>query len=215
MANVSLQWRINAACREAGLPVREVDRSELDGLAADHRGVVAKVSVPSELGERDLASFPFSDEAVVVVLDGIEDPQNLGAAARVADGAGAAMLVTRVRRAAAVTPSAVRTSAGALITLPHARVANITRAIERLKDNGFTVVGLDDAARVGIFDEPCPAGRIAVVVGAEGTGMGRLVREACDLTVSLPMRGQVASLNAATALAAFLYAYVLAARTQG
>ena len=93
-----------------------------------------------------------------MVLDGITDPQNLGAAARSAEAAGAPMLVTRTHRAAAVTPAAVRASAGALMHLPHARVANIPRAIERLQDAGFTVVGLDDEAERSIYDEPCPDG---------------------------------------------------------
>ena len=98
------------ACREAGLPVREVDRSELDGLAADHRGVVAITGSPKAIGERELAAWPFGPDDLVVVLDGITDPQNLGAAARSAEAAGATMLVTRTRRAADVTPAAIRAS---------------------------------------------------------------------------------------------------------
>ena len=146
-------------------------------MAADHRGVVARTAGARAgrrpLGERDLATFPFAADALVVVLDGITDPQNLGAAARSAEAAGAAVLVTRVRRAAGVTPAAVRASAGALEHLPHAVVANIARAIARLQDAGFTVVGLDDAAPRTIFDEPCPQGRVAIVVGSEGEGMSQ------------------------------------------
>jgi 23S rRNA (guanosine2251-2'-O)-methyltransferase len=145
----------------------------------------------------------------VVVLDGIEDPQNLGAAARAAEAAGAAALVSRTHRGAPVTDAAIRASAGALLHLPHARVANIARAIERLQDGGFTVVGLDGEAPHTIFDEPCPSGRVAIAVGSEGTGLSRLVRERCDDVVALPMRGHVGSLNAAASLAAALYAYVL------
>lgn len=201
-----------AAVESAGITVDRRPSSELDALAGDHRGVVARVAVPADLSERDLATFPFTDDALVVVLDGIEDPQNLGAAARVADGAGAEMLVTRTRRSAPVTASAIRASAGALVTLPHARVANIARAIGRLKDGGFEVLGLDERAPGGIYEEPCPAGRVAVVAGSEGTGLARLVRESCDVLVSLPMRGEVASLNVATALAAVLYGSVLPSR---
>jgi 23S rRNA (guanosine2251-2'-O)-methyltransferase len=162
--------------------------------------------------ERDLADLDFDDDAFVVVLDGITDPQNLGAAARSAEAAGAAALVTRTKRAADVTPAAVRASAGALFHLPHARVANIARSIERLQAAGFWVVGLDGDAPVSIDAEPCPTGRVAIVIGSEGTGMARLVREKCDALVSLPMRGQVASLNAAASLAAVLYAWVLPSR---
>jgi 23S rRNA (guanosine2251-2'-O)-methyltransferase len=203
------------AARAAGVPVREVDRTELDGMAPDPQGVVAVVSTasPPALGERELAEFPFSDDAVVVVLDGITDPQNLGAAARSAEAAGAAVLVSRVHRAAGVTPAAIRASAGALLHLPHARVANIPRAIQRLQDAGFFVVGLADEAEHDVYAEPCPAGRVAVVVGSEGEGLARLTRERCDALMRLPMHGRVGSLNASASLAAALYAYVLPSRT--
>jgi 23S rRNA (guanosine2251-2'-O)-methyltransferase len=202
------------ASRDSGVPVREVSRADLDVLAADHHGVVAVLSggMSREIGERDLASWPFGDDDVVVVLDGITDPQNLGAAARSAEAAGATMLVTRVRRAAPVTAAAVAASAGALLHLPHARVANIARAVKRLKEAGFFVVGLDERAGRSVYEEPCPSGRVAVVVGSEGEGLSRLARESCDALVSLPMLGKVSSLNAAAALAAVLYAYVLPSR---
>jgi 23S rRNA (guanosine2251-2'-O)-methyltransferase len=197
------------ACREAGLRVREVARSELDGLAADHRGVVAIIGAQTPIGERELASWPFGPDDLVVVLDGITDPQNLGAAARSAEAAGVAMLVTRTRRAADVTPAAIRASAGALLHLTHARIANIARGLERLKDAGFTVVGLDERAERTVFDAEPPEGRVAVVLGSEGEGLGRLTRQACDVLVRLPMRGRVGSLNASASLAAALYAFVL------
>jgi 23S rRNA (guanosine2251-2'-O)-methyltransferase len=200
------------AAAEVGVRVREVDRRDLDALAPDHRGVVARVRVPEPIGERDLAEWPFDDDAVVVVLDGIEDPQNLGAAARSAEAAGAAMLVTRTRRAADVTDSAIRASAGALFHLPHARVANIARALERLKDVGFTVVGLDERAPTSVYDGEAAEGRLAIVLGSEGEGMTRLVREGCDALVSLPMHGRVGSLNASASLAAVLYGWVLPSR---
>jgi 23S rRNA (guanosine2251-2'-O)-methyltransferase len=202
------------AARTAGVPVREADRTELDALAPDQQGVVAMVSTeePAALGERELASYVFADDAVVVVLDGITDPQNLGAAARSAEAAGAAVLVSRVHRAAGVTPAAIRASAGALMHLPHARVANIPRAIQRLQDAGFFVVGLADEAERDVYAEPCPAGRVAIVVGSEGEGLARLTRERCDALVRLPMRGRVGSLNASASLAAALYAYVLPSR---
>ena len=111
-----------------------------------------------------------------------------------------------------MTPAAIRASAGALLHLPLARVANIPRALDRLQAAGFTVVGLDGDAGETIFDRPCPDGRVALVVGSEGEGMSRLVRERCDLLVALPMRGRVGSLNASASLAAALYGYVLASR---
>jgi 23S rRNA (guanosine2251-2'-O)-methyltransferase len=206
-----------AAAERARVPVVEVPRSALDELAdpAEHRGVVARAharDVRPGLGERDLTGFPFGPDAVVVILDGVEDPQNLGAAARSAEAAGAAMLVTRTHRAAPVSPAAVRASAGVLVHLPHARVANIARAVGRLQDVGFTVVGLDGDAPATVYEAPCPVGRVALVVGSEGTGMSRLVRERCDGLVALPIRGKVGSLNAAASLAAVLYAWVVPTR---
>lgn len=205
---------VEAATR-GDVAIREVDRSELDRVATDHQGVAAEVRLPEPLGERELAEAAFGANALVVVLDGIEDPQNLGAAARSAEAAGAELLVTRTRRAADVTAAAVRASAGALLHLPHARVANIPRAIDRLKDAGFTVVGLDERAPTTVYDGPAPEGRVAVVLGSEGEGLARLTRESCDALVSLPMRGRVGSLNASASLAAVLYAFVLPGRTHG
>ena len=200
------------ACRESGLQVREVARSELDGLAADHRGVLAITGKPTTIGERELAAWSFGPDDLVVVLDGITDPQNLGAAARSAEAAGATILVTRTRRAADVTPAAIRASAGALLHLTHARIANIARGLERLKNLGFTVVGLDERAERTVFEEQPPEGRVAVVLGSEGEGLGRLTRQACDVLVRLPMRGRVGSLNASASLAAALYGFVLPGR---
>ena len=201
-----------SAARGAGLRSREVDRSVLDAIAADHRGVVARLGAmpaAATLGERDLATYEWAADAVAVILDGVEDPQNLGAAARSIEAAGGAMLITRTHRSAPVTAAAVRASAGALLHLPHARVANLSRAIDRLHEVGFTVIGLDEAATVSIYDRPCPGGRVALVVGGEGAGISRLVGEHCDELVSLPLYGVVESLNAAASLAAVLYAYVL------
>ena len=149
---------------------------------------------PPTAQERDLATLPFAADALVVVLDGITDPQNLGAAARTAEAAGAAAFVTRDRRAAGVTPAAVRASAGALQHLSHAVVANIARALARLQEAGFTVVGLDDAAPRTIFEERCPDGRIAIVIGSEGRACPTRPRT-CNLLVTLRVRGRVGSLK--------------------
>ncbi len=200
------------ACREASVDVVEVARAELDRLASNHQGAIAEISLPKPIGERELADRTYPPDAIVVVLDGITDPNNLGAAARSAEAAGVELLVTRTRRAADVSPAAVRASAGALLHLPHARVANIPRALERLKGAGFTVVGLDERAERTVFEEECPDGRVALVVGSEGRGPARLTREACDLLVRLPMRGRVGSLNASASLAAALYGFVLPSR---
>jgi 23S rRNA (guanosine2251-2'-O)-methyltransferase len=172
------------------------------------------VKLPPELSEGDLAHRAYAQDAIVVALDGVTDPQNLGAAARSAEAAGAVLLVTRQRRAAPVTPAAVRASAGALLHLPLARVANIPRALERLQELGFWVVGLDEEADATIYEGTPPNGRIALVIGDEGRGLSRLARERCDELRSLPMGGRVASLNASAALAAALFGFVLPARTE-
>jgi 23S rRNA (guanosine2251-2'-O)-methyltransferase len=205
------------AAGTSGVPVRYVPRGRLDALAERHQGVVATFERDrprgTEVGERALSTFPFDDDAIVVLLDGVTDPQNLGAAARSAEAAGVSMLVTRTRRAADVTPAAIRASAGALLHLPHARVANIAHAIERLQGVGFWVVGLADDATDLISEDPSPPGRVAVVIGSEGSGMSRLVRARCDALVALPMHGRVGSLNAAASLAAVLYAWILPSRS--
>ena len=196
-----------AAAERAGVPVRWVDRTAIDGLGVDdHQGVAAVVTSSPELDEAALRSFPFEPDALVVVLDGVTDPRNFGACARSAEAAGAALLVARKRRSAPLSPAAIKSSAGALLHLPVARVANLTRTIEQLQEREFSVVGLD-AGGVDMRDAP-PAGRpIALVVGSEGTGLSRLVRESCDLLVAIPMAGRTASLNASAALSVALFAY--------
>jgi 23S rRNA (guanosine2251-2'-O)-methyltransferase len=192
----------------AGVLVERVDRAELGRLrAVDHQGVAAVVRPPRELDERDLASMESGEDALVVVLDGIMDPQNLGACARSAEAAGAGALVIRRARSVPLSQAAVRASAGALLHLPVARVANLSRILERLRDRGFYAVGLDHRAEVDIHRADRPEGPLAVVVGAEDAGMSRLVREGCDQLVSIPMRGRMGSLNASAALAVALFAY--------
>jgi 23S rRNA (guanosine2251-2'-O)-methyltransferase len=196
--------------RRAGVPVRRVDPVELERLhvGPNHQGVAAVLRPPSELDERHLLDREFAPDAVVVVLDGITDPQNFGACARAAEAAGADVLVTRERRAAPLTPAAVKASAGALLHLPVARVTNLTRTLRALQDRGFTVAGLDPAGS-NLWATSPPERPVALVVGAEGTGMSRLVRQSCDLLLAIPMAGRTASLNAAAALAVGLFAFVL------
>lgn len=200
---------LDAAAR-AGVPVRWVDRPSIEALGVpDHQGVVATLALPTEMDDRGLAAFDLPADALAVVLDGITDPQNLGACARAAEAAGASVLVARSRRAAPVSTAAVRASAGALLHLPLARVTNLTRTVHALQARGFSVVGLDHRAAASIHDAPPPPRPLALVVGAEGEGISRLVREACDLLVAIPMPGRTGSLNAASALAVALFGYVL------
>ena len=192
------------------VPVRTVDRSRLAELGgAGRQGIAAVTGLPHEMNERDLATLEAGSRALVVALDGITDPQNLGACARSAEAAGAVCLVIRRRRAAPVSAAAVKASSGALLHLPVARVPNLPRAIEHLKQRGFWVVGLDSEADQDVYSASRPVGPMTLVVGSEGAGLSRLVKERCDALVSIPMLGRTASLNAASALAVGLFAYAI------
>ena len=200
----ALRDLVDAASR-AGVPIRRVEAREVDGLAAErNQGVAARVRMPPAADEAALARHAWDDDAIVVALDGVTDPQNVGAVARSAEAAGAAALVIRRIRSAGVGPAAVRASAGALLHLRVGVVANLPRTLERLKEAGFWVAGLDAG---GDADAERPPGRLALVVGSEGEGLSRLVRETCDELVSIPMRGRVASLNASAAAAVALFGY--------
>jgi 23S rRNA (guanosine2251-2'-O)-methyltransferase len=185
------------------------------GEGVRHQGVAARVTSPQELGEADLAAREWEERAIAVVLDGVTDPHNVGAVARTAEAAGASAIVLRKARGAGVTPAAIKTSSGALLFLPVARVANISRALERLKRAGFWVVGLDERADLTIAEAGPPTGRLALVLGSEGTGLSRLVRETCDELLSIPMRGKVASLNVSVAAGVALFGYALRGSSGG
>ena len=197
----------------AGIPTEWVEARTIDALGIDHdQGVAAFVTPLPALDERRLASMSFPSDSLVVVLDGVTDPQNFGACARSAEAAGAPLLIVRRKRAAPLTAAAVNASAGALLHLPVARVANLTRALESLKDRRFTVVGLDHRATLGIHEAPPPERPLALVVGSEDVGLSRLVSESCDLLVSIQMPGRTGSLNASAALAVGLFGYALRPR---
>lgn len=197
------------AARSGGVTVRWTSTEEVAALAdaARDQGVAARIRAPRTLTEADLAHRSWGAEAVVVALDGVTDQRNVGGIARTAEAAGAEALVLRHRRGASLTPAAVRASAGALLHLPVAEVANVARALGRLKAAGFWVVGLDQEAPATIGEARRPPGRLVVVLGSEDRGISRLVREACDEVVSIPMAGSVASLNVAVAAGVALYGY--------
>lgn len=199
------------AAASAGLTVIRVPPTRIESLApgANHQGVAVRMSPPKTLGEAELAARAWEPDAVVLVLDGVTDPHNVGAAARTAEAAGASALVVRRSRGAGITAAAVRSSAGALLHLPVASVPNIARALERLKVAGFWVVGLDTGASSSLGAWEAPAGRLALVLGSEGQGMARLVRATCDELVAIPLRGRVASLNVSVAAGIGLFAMVL------
>ncbi len=198
-----------ALASRASVPVQEVERTALDrlGIEAHHQGLAAEVSgYPyvdlSDLmeGARRAGEAPF-----LLLLDHLLDPQNLGSLLRSADAAGVHGVVIPDRRAAAVTPAAVRASAGAAEHLRVAQVVNLVRAMESLQAQGVWLAGLDMAPEAQAYTAADLGGALGLVVGGEGPGLGRLVRERCDLVIRLPMHGRVASLNAAVAGAIALY----------
>ena len=200
--------RVTAAllrAEEQGIPVRRVHAADLDRetRGAAHQGVVAEVRGAASLSVEDLI-MQAAGAPLIMVLDGIEDPHNVGAILRTVDAAGADGVVRQSRRAAALGGAAAKASAGAVSHVKIADVVNIARALATLKNAGVWTVGLagDGQARYDQIDYSLPT---ALVVGAEGTGLRRLVRERCDWLVSIPMRGHVRSLNASVAAAIVLF----------
>jgi len=191
--------------RERGVPVRFEDRAQLDRMAgrAEHQGVVAVAGAKRAATLGDLIASAPSD-ALLVLLDGIEDPRNLGAIVRSALAAGAAGAVIAERRAAGLTDAASRAAAGALEHLPVARVTNLVRAMEELKGAGWWLVGLDERAEKAHTEQDLK-GKIALVLGGEGKGLHELVRKRCDFLVSIPTVGPVRSLNVSVAAGIVLF----------
>jgi 23S rRNA (guanosine2251-2'-O)-methyltransferase len=181
----------------------EVGDEELTRLAGtpDHQGICAEVE-PYTYAEA--AALLGGDDALVVALDEVQDPQNLGAVARVAESAGAAGLVIPARRAAEVTPAVCKASAGAVEHLPIARVRNLADWLGEAKEAGAWVYGAAADAEVA-YTEPDYRGRAVLVLGSEGKGLRPRVAAACDQLVALPRRGQVGSLNVSAAAAALVY----------
>lgn len=197
--------------RAAGIPIETVSRRELDRLAATHRhqGVLAVAPNPEYVILEDLVEESLSGErpALLAVLDGIEDPQNLGAIIRTVDGAGGNGVIIPERRAVGITAGVRRAAAGATEHVPVARVVNLSRTLEFLKSAGFWVVGLDAAAS-RTYTHADFSRHVAIVVGSEGKGLSRLVREHCDELVSIPLLGELESLNASVSAGIVLYEVV-------
>jgi 23S rRNA (guanosine2251-2'-O)-methyltransferase len=198
--------RVIEECRKAGIAVRFLHRPELDRLAGNnaHQGIVAVTSSKQYSDLDDLISAKRGKHSLLVVLDGVEDPHNLGAILRTADAAGADGVIIPERRAAGVTGTVAKVSAGASQHLPVAKVTNIARTIEELKDKDFWSVGLDEGGGQS-YDSVDYNMNCAIVLGAEGKGLHDLVKKKCDFLVSIPMLGQVPSLNVSVAAGIVLY----------
>ena len=197
---------IVAMAREQKVIVQEVDRAKLDAMAPGHQGMIAVASAYRYSTIDDMLALAASrgEAPFLVILDGITDPHNLGAIIRSAECAGAHGVIVPERRAVGLTPAAVKASAGAVEYIPVSRETNLTRTLERLKKEGIWIFGADmSGADYRKADFSCPA---ALVIGSEGEGLSRLVRENCDMIVSLPVKGKIDSLNASVAAGILLYA---------
>lgn len=193
---------VRQAASEAGVPVRKAPRPKIEELANGgvHQGIVARVGA---YPYTDLDGILAAPEPLILILDGITDPRNLGAILRVADAAGATGVVIPKDRAATVTPVAVKSSAGASEHVLVARETNLRRAMDRMKKAGVWVYAAESDGTPHMKHDL--AGSVALVLGSEGKGIRRLVREGCDGAVSVPMLGAVDSLNVSVAAAVLLY----------
>lgn len=195
-----------ALARERGVPVERVEAPLLERAVrgAAHQGIVAEVAAARDYSVRELVDAAAPAPPLLLVLDGIEDPRNIGAVLRSADAAGCHGVIRQARHAAPLDGAAMKASAGAAAHVRVATVVNIARAIEELKEAGVWTIGLagDAAERYHDVDFTMPS---AIVVGAEGTGLRRLVRERCDRLASIPMRGAVDSLNVSVAAGIVLF----------
>ena len=203
--------RIEAIVRLAkskGVAVRFEDRPQIDRLAGtrEHQGIAALAAAKPAVELEDLLQRNTA-QGLIVLLDGIEDPHNLGAIVRTSLAAGASGVVIPERRAAGLTDTVERASAGALAHLPVARVKNLVRAMEEMKEKGYWLVGLDERAEKD-YTEVDLTGSVGIVLGSEGEGLHELTRKRCDFPVSIPTKGPVRSLNVSVAAGVILFEVV-------
>ncbi|MGC9973458.1 MAG: 23S rRNA (guanosine(2251)-2'-O)-methyltransferase RlmB [Bryobacteraceae bacterium] len=198
-------------CRELSVPLRFEPRDALDRLAGGsiHQGVVALGAAYRHV---ELENLPAG--ACLVILDGVEDPHNLGAIIRTAHAAGAGAVVVPERRAAGLTETVSKAAAGALEHLPVARVGNLARALELLKQRGYWIYGLDERGDES-YDRIDYASPTAFVIGGEGQGLHQMVRKHCDFLVRIPLAGKISSLNVSVAAGVVLFEWKRRIRNRG
>lgn len=199
--------KIIGMAKEKRIPITFADKQALDRAAGagTHQGVIAYVSAYeyAEVSDILAAARAKGEDPFIIILDGLEDPHNLGAIMRTAEGAGAHGVIVPKRRSVGLTDTVAKSSAGAIEYVPVARVVNIARTIDDLKKEGVWVAACDMGDTN--YYEADLSESIAVVIGSEGFGISRLVREKCDFTVSMPMMGKITSLNASNAAAVLMY----------
>lgn len=202
--------RIVAQAREKSIMIQEVSRQKLDEISQtkNHQGVIALVSAHHYVEVEDIlkAAQAKNEPPFIIILDEITDPHNLGAVMRSAECAGAHGIIIPKHRSVGLTATVGKTSAGAIEYMPVAKVTNIVKTMEMLKKHGIWIV-CADMTGLDYFDSDLK-GAIALVIGSEGTGVGRLIKENCDFTVSIPMYGKISSLNASVAAGLLMYEIV-------
>lgn len=211
LRNPEILAKVRELAKGKGAVVQMVERPKLDGMAAgeNHQGLVAAVPpVPYAEIETVIAAAKAQEHPSLLVLDGIEDPHNLGALLRTAEGASFAGVIIPNRRAVGITPTVYKSSAGAAARVPVARVGNLANALKTLKDAGFWLVGADAGADQMPYEVDLVGAPVAIVLGSEGKGLGTAVAKACDHIVKLPLGGQLESLNASVAGGVLMYEVV-------
>ncbi len=199
--------KINSMAKDAGAVVKVVNNQKLDQLSCGraHQGVAAAASCAEYASLEDIlaVSEKKGTNPFIIICDEIEDPHNLGAIIRTAEAAGADGIIIPKRRSASLNATVFKTSAGAASWLPVARVSNLASAVDELKKRGVWIYGTDASGES--YESTDLKGSIALVIGSEGFGMGRLIKEKCDFLLRLPMNGKITSLNASVAAGIFMY----------
>lgn len=202
--------KITGMAKDKKIPIQYREKAALDRIAGrnSHQGVIAQVSEYTYCTLDDILrrAEERGEDPFIMILDGLEDPHNLGAVMRTAECCGAHGIVIPKRRSAGITETVAKASAGAVEYMLCARVSNIGQAIDQLKERGMWVAACDMGGKA--YAEQDLTGSLAVVIGSEGTGISRLVREKCDFVVSIPMKGKITSLNASNAAAILMYEVV-------
>lgn len=200
--------KIIAIAKENKVVVTEVEKSKLDFMSKtkNHQGVIAVVPPFNYCEVEDILEYAKSknEDVFILILDGIEDPHNLGSIIRTAETAGVHGIIIPKRRTVTVNSTVAKVSAGAVEHMKIARVNNITDTIRKLKENGLWIIGTDGSATTLYYNQDLK-GDIAIVIGSEGFGMSRLVKENCDFLVKIPMKGKVTSLNASVSAGIVMY----------
>lgn len=200
--------KIIGAAKDRGIPIQYVERQKLDQLSESHshQGIIAFVAAYRYVEVEDILAKAAQkgESPFIVILDEITDPHNLGSILRTANAAGVHGVIIPKRRAVGLTAVVAKTSAGAIEYVPVAKVSNLAQTIDTLKDKGLWVVGADMDGQNTYYEQDL-TGNTALVIGSEGQGIGRLIKEKCDFIVRIPMKGQLSSLNASVAASLMMY----------